>query len=69
LDRSVPGAFAFAARPAAEKEPLQRWQRRRAETLLLHAAGVSASASARLLEVHPHTTYADLHAFRRQGLG
>jgi transposase len=48
--------------------PLQRWQRRRAETLLLHAAGVSASDIARLLEVHPHTTYADLHAFRRHGL-
>ena len=49
--------------------PLHGWQRRRAETLLLHAAGVSASAIARLVEVHPHTTYADLHAFRRQGLG
>jgi transposase len=49
--------------------PLQGWQRRRAEALLLHAAGVSASDIARLLEVHPHTTYADLHAFPRQGLG
>src|SRR5262249_32500621 len=41
----------------------------RAEPLLPPAAGVSASAIARLVEVHPHTTYADLRAFRRQGLG
>jgi transposase len=48
--------------------PLQPWQRRRAETLVLHAAGVSAADIARLLEVHVHTTYADLHAFQQQGL-
>jgi len=47
---------------------LHDWQRRRAETLLLHAAGVAAHDIARLLEVHPHTTYADLWAFQRHGL-
>ena len=49
--------------------PLQPWQRRRAEALLLHAAGVPASDIARLLGVHPHTAYADLWAFQRRGLG
>jgi transposase len=49
--------------------PLRGWQRRRAETLLLHAAGVAGRDIARILEVHPHTTYADLWAFQRQGLG
>jgi transposase len=48
--------------------PLQPWQRRRAETLVLHAAGVSAVDIARLLEVHVHTTYADLQAFQQQGV-
>src|SRR5215468_8502781 len=48
--------------------PLQAWQRRRAETLVLHAAGVAAADIARLLAVHVHTTYADLHAFQRLGL-
>jgi transposase len=48
--------------------PLQPWQRRRAQTVVLHAAGVSAADIARLLGVHVHTTYADLHAFRQQGL-
>lgn len=48
--------------------PLRTWQRRRAETLVLHAAGVAAADIARLLEVHVHTTYADLHAFQRRGL-
>lgn len=48
--------------------PLQPWQRRRAETLVLHAAGISAADIAHLLEVHAHTTYADLHAFQQQGL-
>ena len=48
--------------------PLATWQRRRAETLLLHAAGVAAADIARLLEVHAHTTYADLQAFGQHGL-
>jgi transposase len=50
------------------QEPLRRWQRRRAETLLLFAAGHHATDIARLLEVHVNTTYADLHAFARAGV-
>ena len=45
------------------QEPLRPWQRRRAETLSLLAAGHPATDIARLLEVHVNTTYADLHAF------
>src|SRR5262245_58533791 len=49
--------------------PLRAWQRRRAETVVLHAAGVAAADIARFLEVHVHTTYADLLAFQHLGLG
>jgi transposase len=48
--------------------PLQPWQRRRAEALLLLAAGHPASFIAGLLEVHVNTIYVDLHAFARHGL-
>jgi transposase len=48
--------------------PLQPWQRRRAEALLLLAAGHPASFIAGLLEAHVNTIYADLHAFARHGL-
>ena len=48
--------------------PLQPWQRRRAEALLLFAAGHTATFIAQLLEVHVNTIYADLSAFARQGL-
>ena len=44
------------------------WQRRRAEVLLLYAAGYEATAIAKCLQVHPHTIYADLHAFEQHGL-
>lgn len=47
--------------------PIQPWQRRRAEALLLLAAGHSAAFIATLLEVHTNTIYADLHAFARIG--
>src|SRR5438094_547372 len=43
--------------------PLQPGQRRRAEVLLLHAAGRPASAMAQRLQVHVNTVYAD----RRDG--
>ena len=43
-------------------------QRRRAEVLLLYAAGHDATAMAQALQVHPQTIYADLRAFRQQGL-
>jgi transposase len=48
--------------------PLRPWQRRRAEVLLLHAAGLSATAMAQLLQVHVNTVYADLRDFARHGL-
>ena len=48
--------------------PLQPWQRRRAEVLLLHAAGLSAFAMAQLLQVHVNTIYADLRDFAQHGL-
>jgi len=50
------------------EEELTPWQRRRAEVLLLHAAGLSGTDIASLLEAHPHTVYTDLHAFARDGL-
>ena len=50
------------------QESLPSWRRRRAETLLLFAAGHSATDIARLLEVHVNTTYADLHAFQQLGV-
>ena len=45
------------------EKPLLPWQRRRAEVLLLHAADLSATRIAQLLQVHPNTVYADLHDF------
>ena len=48
--------------------PLQPWQRRRAEALLLLAAGHTAVFIARLLDAHVNTIYADLQAFARHGL-
>ena len=48
--------------------PLQPWQRRRAETLLLLAAGHGAAFIAGLLDVHVNTVYADSQAFARSGL-
>ena len=50
------------------ERPLQPWQRRRAEVLLLHASGLSASAMAQLLQVHVNTIYADLRDFAQHGL-
>ncbi len=48
--------------------PLQPWQRRRAEVLLLHAAGLPTSAMEQLLQVHVNTVYADLRDFAQHGL-
>lgn len=50
------------------EEPLQPWQRRRAEAILLFAAGQDAQAIARLLGSHANTIYADLHAFAQKGV-
>jgi len=43
-------------------------QRRRAEAILLHAAGLEATAIAQALAAHPNTIRADLRAFDRDGL-
>jgi transposase len=43
-------------------------QRRRAEVLLLYAAGHDALSMAQALQVHPQTIYADLRAFQQHGL-
>jgi transposase len=48
--------------------PLQPWQRRRIEVLLLYAAGLDGQAIASLLGVYRNTVYADLHAFHHYGL-
>ena len=50
------------------EKPLQPWQRRRAEVLLLHAAGLPACAIAPLVQAHVNTVYADLRDFGRYGL-
>ena len=50
------------------EKPLQPWQRRRAEALLLHAAGLPACVIAQLVQVHVNTVYADLRDFARHGL-
>jgi hypothetical protein len=51
------------------EKPLLPWQRRRAEVLLLHAADQPAARIAQLLQVHPNTVYADLHAFAQRPSG
>jgi hypothetical protein len=48
------------------EKPLQLWLRRRAEVLLLHAAGLPASAMAGLLQAHVNSVYTDLRDFARQ---
>src|SRR5438552_16245634 len=50
------------------EDELNSWQRRRAEVILLYAAGISAVEMAQLLEAHYNTIYADLHLFEKQGL-
>ena len=44
------------------------WQCRRAEAILLYAAGLNAVEIAQMLEVHVNTIYADLHAFDQHSL-
>jgi transposase len=51
------------------EQPLQPWQRRRLEVVLLHAAGHTAEDMAALLGVHVNTVYADLRLFHRRRLG
>jgi transposase len=50
------------------EEPLTAWQCRRAEVILLYAAGMNAVDIAQTLDVHFNAIYADLRAFDQQGL-
>lgn len=42
---------------------------RRAQAILYYGLGLDGQAIATALQVHPHTIYADLQAFEREGLG
>ena len=48
------------------EQPLQGWQRRRLEIMLLYAAGHTAQDIAALVGVHINTVYSDLRHFQRQ---
>jgi transposase len=50
------------------EKPLQPWQRRHAEVLLLHAADLPACVIAHLVQAHVNTVYADFRDFARHGL-
>lgn len=50
------------------EQELTAGQRRRAEVLVLYAAGVEGQDIARTLDIHVNTVYADLKAFAREGL-
>jgi transposase len=50
------------------KQPLQPWQHRRLEAVLLHTAGLTAVDIAGLLGIHVHTVYSDLRLFHRRRL-
>jgi len=50
------------------EQELTAGQRRRAEVLVLYAAGVEGQDIARALDIHVNTVYADLKAFARDGL-
>ena len=50
------------------EDELTARQRRRAEAIVLHAAGLEAAEIARALEVHVNTVYSDLRAFERFGV-
>ena len=54
--------------PSAMEEELTARQRRRAEALVLHAAGREAAEIARALDVHINTIYSDLRAFEQPGV-
>jgi len=49
-----------------EEQPLQI--QRRAQAILYYGLGLDGTAIAQALRVHPHTIYADLQAFDREGL-
>lgn len=53
---------------ALVEEPLEGPPQRRAQAILLHHEGMSATDIATTLEVHVNTICADLHAFDRHGV-
>ncbi len=55
--------------PRLLKQPLQPWQRRRLETLLLYTAGHNAVDIAALRGIHGNTVYSDLRWFHRRRYG
>lgn len=50
------------------EEPLESVLQRRAQAILLHNDGMSATEIAATLQVHVNTIYAELHAFEAEGL-
>jgi len=50
------------------EEPLESVTQRRAQAILLHNDGMSATEIAATLKVHVNTIYADLHAFDAEGV-
>lgn len=53
---------------AALEQDLTARQRRRAEALMLYAAGLEAATIAQALDSHVNTIYSDLRAFERDGV-
>jgi transposase len=53
---------------AAQEHDLTARQRRRAEVLMLYAAGMEAATIAQALDSHVNTIYSDLRAFERDGV-
>jgi transposase len=51
------------------EQELSARQRRRAEVLILYAAGLEGTDIARALDIHVNTVYADVRAFERDGVG
>lgn len=50
------------------EEPLESARQRRAQAILLHHEGMSATEIAATLQVHVNTIYTDLHAFDAEGV-
>ena len=53
---------------AALEQEITARQRRRAEVLVLYAAGLEGTDIALALDIHPNTVYSDIKAFERCGL-
>ena len=73
MPRSVkvrkPGVAEIRHLQAFLEQDLSARQRRRAEALMLYAAGMEAASIAQALDSHVNTIYSDLRAFERNGVG